>query len=835
MQSRIVGEPFTIRERCGIVGVVTRRRDAADLAYCGLHALQHRGQESAGIASAMRNESGIRLHKALGLVSEAFPADVVEKLRGDIAIGHVRYSTEGGAGISDAQPLVFRYPWGDLALAHNGNLVNLEELRQSLGMSGSVFQTTVDSEVIGCLLGRYSASGLEEAVRRCMAELAGAYSVVMMARTQLVGMRDPHGFRPLCLGSFQGGYALASESCALDLMGAELVREIEPGEIVFIDQTGVRSIQGAPVSRRAMCVFEYVYFARPDSVVEGINVNEARYEMGRVLAQEHRVKADVVVPVPESGVAAGLGFSRESGIPLEYGLVKNRYLGRTFIQPRQDLRSRGVRMKLNAVRRVVEGKHVLLVDDSIVRGTTSARLVRLLREAGAKSVGLMVASPPVAYPCFYGIDTSRRGERLAASDGEDYVLAMTGADSLGYLSREGLLEALSRAGGRREGYCLACFDGDYPVPVGRESGRGAAAGPGVTYASAGVDIERGARAVELMRRAVESTMDERVVGGLGGFGGVMRVRASDDGETLLVAGADGVGTKLRVAIDADQHGTIGIDAVGMCVNDVLTCGAKPLFFLDYVAQGRIDPEKVATIVAGMAEGCKQAGCVLLGGETAEMPGFYRDGDYDVAGFAVGAVSRRDLVDGSEIRPGDVIIGLASSGLHSNGFSLARRVLFDLAGLGLNDEIEGLGRPLGEELLEPTRIYVRSVLALSEAVRIRGMAHITGGGLIDNPPRMLPPGLALRFHTRSWPVPPIFGLIQKLGRIDDLEMRRTFNMGLGFVLVVRPEDVDAARETLAALGERCYVVGEVIPGHGEVSFVDGFVDGADGVDGSRSRR
>ncbi len=818
----IIVEPTGPREHCGVIGVMTSGSDAAELACYGLHALQHRGQESAGLASS--GGSGIRLHKAMGLVSEVFGPEVMRGLAGGIAIGHVRYSTAGSPGIADAQPLLFHYPWGNLALAHNGNLVNAGELRRTLGVSGSVFQTTVDTEILGCLLGRYAQDKLEDALLKCMIDLQGAYSVVMMTEASLVAMRDPHGFRPLCLGELPDGHAVASESSALDLIGAELVREIEPGEIAIIDKAGVRSIQGPRSARPSTCVFEYVYFARPDSVIEGININLARYEMGCMLAREHKVRADVVVPVPESGVAAGLGFSRESGIPFEYGLVKNRYLGRTFIQPSQELRRHGVRLKLNTVRRVVEGKHVLLVDDSIVRGTTSARLVRLLRDAGARSVGFVVASPPVAYPCFYGIDTWRRGDRLAASGGRDCVLAMTGADSLHYLSREGLIEAMARAGGRQDrGFCLACFDGDYPVPI-RAAAMPEERPSAVTYATSGVDIDRGARAVELIRDAVSSTMERRVIGGFGGFGGVLQVRTAGDGETLLVAGADGVGTKLRVAIEADRHDTVGVDAVAMCVNDILTCGARPLFFLDYISQARIDPEKVAAIVSGMAEGCRQSGCVLLGGETAELPGFYELGDYDVAGFAVGMVNRASLVDGSTIEPGDILVGIASSGLHSNGFSLARHVLFDLGGLGLRDEPQGLGRPLVEELLEPTRIYVRAVLDLAAKVRIRGMAHITGGGLVENPPRMLPDGLAISLRPGSWPVPPIFGIIQRLGNVEDHEMRRTFNMGIGFLVALRPEDVDAALALLRAAGERCYVVGEAVPGDREVRFVDGQVDG-----------
>ena len=594
-----------------------------------------------------------------------------------------------------------------------------------------------------------------------------------------------------------------------------------------------------------MCIFEYVYFARPDSIIEGVNVSQARHEMGRMLAREHKVDADVVVPVPEAGVEAGLGFARESGIPLEYGLIRNRYLGRTFIRPEPKARSLGVRLKLNAVRQAVEGKHVLVVDDSIVRGTTSTRLVRLLRDAGAKSIGLMVASPPVTHPCYYGIgSTSDGGRCLAASNGESSVLRMTGADSLCYLSREGLLEAMKNAGAHDLDFCLGCFNGQYPVEAaGKVSGGASLGTPGeitqrvshepveaekkshVTYASAGVDIDRGAKSVDLIKEVLQKMPSDHVAGELGGFGGSFILDTGGPEVTVLVAGTDGVGTKLRIAIEADRHDTIGIDAVAMCVNDVITSGAKPLFFLDYLAQGTIEPEKVASIVSGIAEGCMRAGCVLLGGETAEMPGFYGGGDYDIAGFAVGAVERSKLIDGSTIQPGDVLIGLASSGLHSNGFSLVRHVLFDMAHLKLWDQPTELDRPLVDELLEPTRIYVKAVLDLAKSVRIRGLAHITGGGLIDNPPRMLPEGLAIRLNLGSWHVPPIFNLIQRLGNIENHEMRRTFNMGLGFIVAVRPHDVDCALDILAKSGERCYIVGEVISASeitesGEVLFVNG---------------
>lgn len=850
------------RERCGVVGIICQDASAAERGIYSLQALQHRGQESAGIACASPGD-GIRLHKGMGLVSEVFDQDVAGRLKGNIAIGHVLYSKGGLGGISDAEPLLFHYPWGDVAIATNGALVNAEELRASLGAAGAAFQTTSDAEFVGCLLAKHGSEHLEDKVRRCMMELEGAYSAVIMTSKSLIAMRDPRGFRPLCLGKFPGGWAIASESCALDVIGAELQGRVEPGEIVIIDREGIRRTEGRPCPGSAMCIFEYVYFARPDSIIEGVNVSQARHEMGRMLAKEHKVSADIVVPVPEAGVEAGLGFARESGIPFEYGLVRNRYLGRTFIRPEPDARRLGVRLKLNAVRQAVKGKHVLVVDDSIVRGTTSTRLVTLLREAGAKSVGLMIASPPVTHRCYYGVGTTPANhECLAASNGASSVLRMTGADSLNYLSWEGLLEAMRNAGARDIGFCLGCFGGCYPVVAPQKAEKlenldssekpekledpdslekserlenpdspekpecPEESGEAVeeqetqaTYAAAGVDIDRGMKAVELIKGVLKKMPSDRFISGLGGFGGSFLLDCRGLEDIVLVAGTDGVGTKLRIAIEANRHNTIGIDAVAMCVNDVITSGAKPLFFLDYLAQGRIEPQKVQAVVSGVAEGCMRAGCVLLGGETAEMPGFYGGADYDIAGFAVGAVKRSEIIDGSTIQSGDILIGLASSGLHSNGYSLARHVLFDMAGLSLPDEPEELGRQLVDELLEPTLIYVRSILNLAEAVTIRGLAHITGGGLIDNPPRMLPPGLAIKLDPRSWHVPPIFSVLQRLGNVGDHEMRRTFNMGLGFIVAVRPDDVESALESLTASGEQCRVVGQVIPGNGEVLFAD----------------
>lgn len=448
------------REECGLFGVYAPGLDVAQLTFFGLFALQHRGQESAGMAVSDGRE--VSLYKNMGLVTEVFNDEVLARYRGHLAIGHVRYSTTGASTLVNAQPLVFRYLHGTVALAHNGNLTNAAALRQMLAATGSVFQSTTDSEVIVNLLARYGQNTLEEALLKCLIDLKGAYSLLVMTEDRLIGLRDPHGIRPLCLGELKGGYVLASESCALDTVGARLVREVEPGEIVIIDRDGLRSVRSLAAPRPAFCIFEFVYFARPDSIVLGRTVNVVRREMGRQLAREVALAADMVVPVPDSGTAAALGYAEASGIPFHEALIKNRYVGRTFIQPAQSLRELGVRLKLNPLPEVLAGKSIVLVDDSIVRGTTSRAIVQMLREAGVREIHFLVSSPPILYPCYYGIDTSSRGELIAATHGVEEIRRYIGADSLHYLSLEGLLAAV---GGPRDGYCTACFNGAYPTPV----------------------------------------------------------------------------------------------------------------------------------------------------------------------------------------------------------------------------------------------------------------------------------------------------------------------------------------------------------------------------------
>ncbi|CEP67592.1 Amidophosphoribosyl transferase [Moorella glycerini] len=447
-------------EECGIFGIYAPGKDVARLTYYGLFALQHRGQESAGIAVADGHH--IAVHKGMGLVAEVFNQDNLQALKGNLAIGHVRYSTTGASSLVNAQPLVFRYLRGMVAIAHNGNLTNAGRLRQQLGATGSIFQSSTDSEVIVNLIARYSQEPIEAALRRCQDELEGAYSLVVMTEEKLIGVRDPFGVRPLCLGKMGEAWVLASESCALDTVGADFCRDIEPGEIVVIDSQGVRSIQGRRSPHSAHCIFEYVYFARPDSILDGETVNLVRRELGRNLAREYQVAADVVIPVPDSGIAAAAGYAEAAGLPFIEGLMKNRYVGRTFIQPTQEMRDLGVRLKLNPIKSILKDKRVIIIDDSIVRGTTSRRIVEMLRQAGVREVHLLVASPPVFHPCYYGIDTSARGELIAAQYSLEDIRRHVGADSLYYLSLEGLFSSVSRGA---ENFCAACFSGRYPIPI----------------------------------------------------------------------------------------------------------------------------------------------------------------------------------------------------------------------------------------------------------------------------------------------------------------------------------------------------------------------------------
>ncbi|PWU10874.1 MAG: amidophosphoribosyltransferase [Verrucomicrobia bacterium] len=452
---------FKPTHECGVFAVFGHP-DAAILTYYGLFALQHRGQESAGIATSEGQESPFMLHKDMGLVSQVFSVEELHRLKGNRAIGHVRYSTTGSSNVKNAQPFVVDTARGQLAIAHNGNLVNAAILREELESRGSIFQTTVDSEIVLHLLAQpRPASTAMAALRR----LEGAFSMVLMSENEIIGVRDPYGFRPLCLGKLNNAYILSSETCALDLIHAEFIREIEPGEVVIISEEGVRSEWPFPDGRSAFCMFEYVYFARPDSTIRNVNVKAVRVRMGRELARLHPVEADVVVPVPDSGTYAALGFSEELGIPFDLAFVRNHYIGRTFMQPSQLIRDFNVRVKLNLIGEVVRGKRVVVVDDSIVRGTTARARVVNLREAGAEEVHIRVSCPPHRFPCHYGIDFPNPDKLLANQCTLNEIARYLEADSIGYLDVAGMVQAAQQSENQ---FCLACFTGNYPVPFDKE-------------------------------------------------------------------------------------------------------------------------------------------------------------------------------------------------------------------------------------------------------------------------------------------------------------------------------------------------------------------------------
>ena len=461
-----------INEECGVFGIYSpETQDVAHVAYYGLFALQHRGQESCGIVV---NDDGVfSSHKDAGIVNDVFTPDTLGRLgQGNMALGHVRYGTTGATGRRNAQPIVINHNKGTMALAHNGNLVNSSELREELELQGSIFHTTSDTEVISYIITkeRLSAPSIEEAVNRTMNRIRGAYSLVVMSPSKMIAARDENGFRPLCYGKrVDGSYVIASESCALDAVGAEFIREIRPGEILVFGKEGIRSITDhCDKAPERFCVFEYIYFARPDSVINGCSVHEARVRAGEFLADSYPVEADVVIGVPDSGLDAAIGYSRRSGIPYEIGFLKNKYIGRTFIAPGQKSREDRVRIKLNVISSVVKGKRVVLVDDSIVRGTTSARIVKLLRDSGATEVHMRVTAPPFTNPCYYGTDIDSKENLIACSHSLDEIARVIGVDSLGYLSVD---YARRLAGGENRGFCLACFDGNYPTEVPKEKAK----------------------------------------------------------------------------------------------------------------------------------------------------------------------------------------------------------------------------------------------------------------------------------------------------------------------------------------------------------------------------
>lgn len=455
-----------LQEECGVFGVYAPGEDVARVAFFGIFSLQHRGQESAGIA--VTDGKQISIHKEMGLVTQVFDEDVLASLGGNIAIGHTRYSTTGSSILRNVQPILCTGKVGDFAVAHNGDLVNAAELRADLMERGVEFATTNDSEVIAKLIANSRSTSIEEAVEEAMNQIHGAYSVLVMTEEKLLGFRDPNGIRPLCIGMLNDGHmVLASETCAVNTVGADYVREVEPGEIVVIDEGGLREIQALPVGRRAICIFEFIYFARPDSAIYAKTVHAARRRMGHELAKEHPApNAHVVFPIPDTGTPAAIGFAQASRIPYAEGVIKNRYIHRTFIQPDQRMREMGVRMKLSPLKENLAGKRVVMVEDSIVRGTTTRGTVRMLKEAGAAEVHVRISSPPYKFPCFFGIDTANQSELIAAQHSVEEIREHIGADSLGYLSLKGLINAI---GLRKDNFCTACLDGKYPIDIPREA------------------------------------------------------------------------------------------------------------------------------------------------------------------------------------------------------------------------------------------------------------------------------------------------------------------------------------------------------------------------------
>lgn len=451
------------REECGVFGVYAPGEDVARLTYFGLHALQHRGQESAGIA--VGDGHSIWVYKDMGLVPQVFNERTIASLTGKIAIGHVRYSTTGSTKWENAQPIHKDLGGRSIALAHNGNLINSQVLRAELEEARVTFSSTSDSEVMASLIASGAKNGIEESIVDAMGKLQGAYSAVVATEDRLYAMQDPNGIRPLSLGKIEGGWIVSSETCGLDIVGAEFVRDIEPGELLVVDSNGPVSIRAVEPGRRALCIFEFVYFARPDSRLNSQLIYRARRAMGRILAREAPAGADLVIGVPDSGTPAAIGFAEESGIPYGEGLIKNRYVGRTFIEPSQTIRQLGVRLKLNPLSEVIKGRKLALIDDSIVRGTTSRKIVAMLKEAGAAEVHMRISSPPVAWPCFYGIDTANRSELIASSKTVEEISSFIGADSLRFLSLDGLVKA---TGGAKGDFCTACFDGEYPTKIPRD-------------------------------------------------------------------------------------------------------------------------------------------------------------------------------------------------------------------------------------------------------------------------------------------------------------------------------------------------------------------------------
>ena len=859
------------QDACGVFGVYAPGEEVAKLTYFGLYALQHRGQESAGIA--VSNGAQVMVYKDMGLVSQVFDEPTLNSLKGHLAIGHSRYSTTGASVWKNAQPTFRPTAGGGLALGHNGNLTNTDDLdhwleerehaafldvelphtNASFGIKRNAQKdSTNDTSLITALMTTFPDVSIEEAAMQVLPRLRGAFSLVFMDEETVYAARDPQGIRPLVLGRLEQGWVVASETAALDIVGASFVREVAPGEMVVMGQDGLRSRTFAEPDPKG-CLFEFVYLARPDTTISDQRVHTVRVEIGRELARQHPIEGDLVIPVPESGIPAALGYAEESGIPYGVGLVKNSYVGRTFIQPSQTIRELGIRLKLNPLRDVIAGKRLIVVDDSIVPRHHPARPGADAAGGGGRrgARAHLLPAGALALLLRHRLRQSRRADRqrsqhrgdppldrrrlagLRHAGGTDRVDPDPGRPALPRLLRRQVprrhrfrraRQAADR-GSRRPQRLRPPPDRQPLSPSDREQRTMTDTAQDIAtdeperrsaYAEAGVDIDAGERAVDLMREWVAKTNRPEVLGGIGGFAGLFdasALKAYD--HPILATSADGVGTKVAIAQALDVHDTIGFDLIGMLVDDLVVCGAEPLFLTDYIACGRVVPERIAAIVKGIAEACVEAGCTLIGGETAEHPGLLGPQDYDVAGSTTGVVEKANLLGPDRVRAGDALVAMAASGLHSNGYSLVRHVLLERAGWSLDRHVDELGRTLGEELLQPTRVYARHALDLIAALAegdpdqgVHAMSHITGGGLANNLTRVLPRGVVATVDRSTWQPAPVFGLVRDVGDLTAADVEATLNQGVGMIAVVPADRADQAVRRLGERGIEAWTCGVV---------------------------
>ncbi len=817
-----------LHEECGVFGIYTKKLsiDAAKSCFFALYALQHRGQESCGIAV---NRGGIiKSYKNKGLVSEVFNAEQIEKLGvSKMAIGQVRYSTTGNSNIQNAQPLCIKHIKGPLAITHNGNITNAAELRQKFENLGAIFHGSSDTEVIAYAItqNRLKTNSIEEAVKKTVKILKGSFSLVLMSAQKLIAVRDPIGFRPLCMGKTKSDEIMfSSESCAFSSIGGSLIREIKPGEIVVIKDGQISHDESLCKNKTNLCIFEYVYFARPDSVIENMSVYKSRLNAGKLLAKEHPAKADVVVGVPDSGVIAAKGFAMESKLENCDGFIKNKYIGRSFIEPTQSMRENVVKIKLNAIETNVKGKRVVMVDDSIVRGTTCKRIVKILRNAKAKEVHVRIACPPFTNPCYFGTDIDSKKNLIACKMNLEEMRKYIDADSLGFLSLKSLKKTIEVDSIH---FCSGCFTGKYPQPPPKISQKDKfdekikrwkfKMKNDNEYKKSGVDVTAGYESVNLIKPLIKTTQNCCVLGSIGGFAGLYEPNLKNFKNPVFVSGTDGVGTKIKIATKLEKHRTIGIDCVAMCVNDIICTGAKPLFFLDYIACGKNKPEKIKDIVYGIVKGCKESEMALIGGETAEHPKVMKEQDYDIAGFAVGVVEKDKILPKKNLELNDSLIAIASSGVHSNGFSLIREI-FDVDNVDFKSHFNILEKSLGEVLLEPTKIYVNPILNLLKHVDVKAICHITGGGFFENIPRILTDNFDAVIYRKNLKIHTIFKLIMKQANISEKNMFEIFNMGVGMICVVPKQLEEKTINILKNSNVLAYKIGHIENGEKKVRIV-----------------